>query len=92
MHYMSVCVYVRTYVRICVCTYVCMYVCNYVFMLGATRQSFENVVSNRRFRACLAGSSSKPVALLALIIFNILEMCSTVTLTRLDILSETVCL
>ena len=36
----------------------------------------------------LAGSSSKPVALLALILFNILEMYSTVTLTRPNILSE----
>ena len=36
-----------------------------------------------------AWSSSKPVALLAVILFNILEMCSTVTLTRPTILYET---
>ena len=40
----------------------------------------------------LEGSSYKPVALLALILFNILEMCSTVILTRPNILSETFCL
>ena len=36
----------------------------------------------------LAGSSTKHVALLALILFNIQEICSTVTLTRPNILSD----
>ena len=40
----------------------------------------------------LVGCSSKLVALLALIVFDILEICFTITLTRHNILPETFCL
>ena len=40
----------------------------------------------------LAWRSPKPVTLLTLTLFSIMDICSTVTLSRPNILSETFCL